>query len=85
MSSNLKSPSSVAPCEIDRFVGQRIASLIESNAGSRLRIAELLGVDTSTLDKMISGSRRVRAVQLISLMDEFHLPAGYFFKSTAVD
>ncbi|MFP8959567.1 helix-turn-helix domain-containing protein [Streptomyces nanhaiensis] len=59
-------------------IGARVGEARRAAALTQERLAELLGMERTTLSKIESGTRRISALELTSLADALDVPFSYF-------
>lgn len=70
--------------DIDRIVGGRVETLMEAVC-DRQHLMDLLVIDEAELCNVLAGRQRLRAWQILALMQALALPAGYFYRPSPVE
>lgn len=65
--------------EIDRIVGTQLQKLMGC-ASDRQLINDLLGMTDAELCNLTAGRQRMRARQILDLMQQLELPARFFYR-----
>lgn len=64
---------------IRKLIGNNINKLIKENNISQRKIAEIINITNSTLDKYISGEQVIDSEKLIIISNYFKVSFDYFF------